>query len=63
MDLKTTPNIVDPDGIYAALLARHRGLTPEQSAAFNARLILILMNHLGDADLLEQALGLAGNTP
>ncbi len=59
MDLITTPNLADPDGAYAALLARHKGLTETQSAAFNARLILILMNHLGDAGLLEQALDLA----
>jgi hypothetical protein len=59
MTLNTQPNITDMDGFYARLLATHRGLTPAQSAALNARLILILANHVGDATALEQALALA----
>ncbi len=61
MDLITTPNLADPDATYAALLACHKGLTAAQSAAFNARLNLILMNHLGDAGALKQALDLAAD--
>lgn len=59
MALITSPNLADPDGLYAALLARHKGLSEPESAAFNARLILILMNHLGDAATFEEALDLA----
>lgn len=59
MTLITTPNIPDPDGFYAALLATHKGLTPEESHALNARLILILANHIGDRQALDQALALA----
>jgi hypothetical protein len=59
MTLITTPNLPDPDGTYAALLAAHRGLSPEDSAALNARLILILANHIGDAQVIAEALQLA----
>lgn len=59
MPLITTPNIADADGFYAALLAAHKGLTEAQSHAMNARLVLILANHLGDRAVLDQALALA----
>ena len=54
--LVTTPNIDDPDGFYADLLAVHEGLTPEESAALNARLILLLANHAGNRAVLGEAL-------
>jgi hypothetical protein len=59
MSLIVTPNLPDPDGAYAALLAAHKGLSEADSAALNARLILILINHLGDRQLLDAALALA----
>ena len=59
MSLVTTPNLADPDGFYAALLAAHKGLTEAESHALNARLVLILANHAGDADALAEALRLA----
>jgi hypothetical protein len=59
MTLITTPNIADPDGFYAALLASHKGLTAQESHAFNARLVLILANHIGARDTLDEALALA----
>jgi hypothetical protein len=59
MTLTTTPNILDSDGFYAALLTAHKGLTPDESHALNARLILILANHIGDRVTLDQALALA----
>ena len=59
MPLTTTPNLPDPDGFYASLLAAHKGLTEAQSHALNARLVLILANHIGDADTLRAALDLA----
>ena len=59
MTLKTDLDIADPDGIYAALLAAHRGLTAEGSAALNAELILLLMNLIGDEAVIRQALDLA----
>lgn len=56
MTLNTEPNIAAPDDFYEALIEMHRDLTPEQSAAANARLILLLANHIGDADVLAQAM-------
>jgi Protein of unknown function (DUF2783) len=59
MTLIITPNIADVDGFYAALLAAHKGQTAAQSHAMNARLILILANHIGARDTLDQAIALA----
>ncbi len=59
-DLILTPNIQDPDGFYAELLAVHQGRDDADSQALNARLILILANHVGDRAVLRQALELAG---
>lgn len=54
--LKLEPNIARPDDFYDALIALHRGLTPEQSAKVNAKLVLLLANHVGNMDVLKQAL-------
>lgn len=59
MSLTVTPNLRDPDAAYAALLAAHKGLSAAESHAFNARLVLILMNHLGDGPAFGEALRLA----
>lgn len=45
--------LADADGFYAALLAAHEGLSDEQSALVNARLVLLLANQVGDAQLLQ----------
>jgi hypothetical protein len=52
-------NIADQDGFYADLLAAHRGLGDSESHALNARLVLILANHVGDGAALREALELA----
>ncbi len=57
--LKLTANIDDPDGFYADLLAVHEGLDKHQSDALNARLILILANHIGEQETLRMALAVA----
>lgn len=54
--LTLTPNIASPDDFYAELLAVHEGKSKEESDAINARLILILANHIGDRTVLDQAL-------
>lgn len=59
MHLNTEPNIIGPDDFYADLIAAHEGLSDDESAAFNARLILLLANHVGDRDTLQEALDLA----
>lgn len=53
------PNLDDPDGFYAALVAAHQDLSAEQSELLNARLVLILANHIGAGEVLDQALALA----
>lgn len=55
MALITTPNIVDPDGFYEELLRLHQGRSKEESDALNARLILLLANHIGDRRTLREA--------
>lgn len=54
-----TPHLSAPDDSYAALIAAHDGLSDAESAALNARLILILMNQIGDHALITQAIDLA----
>ena len=56
MDLITAPNLPAPDDFYEALIDAHRDLTDAQSAALNARLVLLLANHVGDLEALGQAL-------
>ena len=55
-NLIRNPNLTDPDRFYAALIAAHSGLDDEHSELLNARLILILANHIGDGDVLKEAL-------
>jgi hypothetical protein len=57
--LKTEPNIAAPDDFYEELIALHRGLSDEQSALVNAKLILLLANHVGDIDVLRAAMAAA----
>ena len=59
MSLVTDPNFADADGFYAALLAAHKGLSAEESQKLNARLVLILANHIGDRAVLSEALDAA----
>ncbi len=59
--LNTNPNIANADDFYDALLRSHEGLSKEESDTFNARLILVLANHVGDMDALNQALAIAAN--
>jgi hypothetical protein len=54
--LTLTPNLTAPDDFYADLLAAHEGLSKAESDALNARLILVLANHVGDRDTLHAAL-------
>jgi hypothetical protein len=60
--LITTANLPDPDDVYARLITAHDGLTEAESHAMNARLVLILMNHLGDPEVIAAALETALRT-
>ena len=57
--LNTDPNIADADDFYERLIETHRGLSDEDSALVNAKLILLLANHIGDPDVLAQAMAAA----
>ena len=54
--LNTEPNLESADDFYEALIHAHRELRPEQSHAMNAKLILLLGNHIGSQSVLVQAL-------
>ena len=57
--LVTTPNLDAPDDFYEALIDAHRDLSTEQSHALNARLVLLLANHVGSLAVLREALAAA----
>jgi hypothetical protein len=59
MALNTQPNIAQPDDFYQALIEAHAGLTEQESAALNARLILLLANQVGDLAALKEAIAAA----
>jgi hypothetical protein len=61
--MKTTLNLQDADGFYEQLLDAHQGLTAEQSALVNARLILLLANQVGDAKVLKDCVEAARALP
>ena len=54
--LRTEPGIADPDEFYTRLIRLHEGLGAEQSHKLNAKVILLLANHVGDAEVLNEVL-------
>ena len=57
-------NLASPDDFYEELINLHQGLTDEQSASLNSKLVLILANHVGDMQVIREAFALAGkNSP
>ncbi len=61
-ELILTPHLADPDGVFEALMNAHRDLPPEASRQLDAKLVLLLANHIGDAEIVKQAIALA-NAP
>ena len=59
MPLITDPHLESPDDFYAALIAAHERLEADESHALNARLVLLLANHIGSLDVLREALAAA----
>lgn len=57
--LNTQPHLRACDDFYEALIAAHQGLSTPESHAMNARLVLLLANHIGDQATLLHALQLA----
>lgn len=60
--LLTTSRFANPDAAYAALVAARRNLSDAEAAALDARLVLILANHIGDPEVLDEAIALAKQT-
>jgi hypothetical protein len=57
--LVTASNFPDPDAAYVTLVEARRGLPSDEAAALDARLVLILANHIGDLDVLNEAIAVA----
>ncbi|WP_315795879.1 DUF2783 domain-containing protein [Bradyrhizobium sp. SZCCHNRI3043] len=59
MSLTLPPNISDPDDFYAELIGGQRDLSEDEALRMNARLVLLLANHIGDRAILSEAIRLA----
>ena len=57
--LITASQFADPDAAYVALMDARRGLSEHAAAALDARLVLILANHIGDLAVLKEAITVA----
>jgi hypothetical protein len=57
--LVTALQFADPDAAYVALVEARRGMDEAAAAALDTRLALILANHVGDIDVLKEAIALA----
>ncbi len=62
MPLDLAPRLSDPDALFAALVAAHEGLPPGASRRLDAKLVLLLANHIGDAGVVLDALRVAQAT-
>jgi hypothetical protein len=60
--LVTASRFADPDAAYVALVDARRNLSDAEAAALDARLVFVLANHIGDLDVLKEAIALAGKT-
>ncbi|WP_315838130.1 DUF2783 domain-containing protein [Bradyrhizobium prioriisuperbiae] len=59
MALSTSSNFAKPDDAFRLVVEAHRGLADDASAELDAALVLILANHIGDIDVLRDAIALA----
>jgi hypothetical protein len=59
MVLSTKSNFTDPDAAYRLIVEAHRGISDAQSADLDAALVLVLANHIGDIEVLREAIALA----
>jgi predicted LPLAT superfamily acyltransferase len=59
MPVITRPNTNRADDLYEAIIRLHDNLSDDESAAANSRLILILINHIGDVEVVREAAALA----
>ena len=59
MPLIVASQFEDPDRAFVTLIEARRGLSQDEAAALDAKLVLILANHIGDLDVLREAIALA----
>jgi hypothetical protein len=59
MALSTSSNFAKPDDAFRMIVEAHRGLSDAQSADLDAALVLVLANHIGDLEVLLEAIELA----
>jgi hypothetical protein len=59
MALSTSSNFAKPDDAFRMIVESHRGLSDAQSADLDAALVLVLANHIGDIEVLREAIELA----
>jgi len=57
--LLTNSRFPEPDAAFAALKEARRGLTERQAGELDAKLVLIPANHIGDPEVLAEAIALA----
>jgi len=60
VSLRTELGVENPDDFYARLIELHEGLSSEESHKLNAKVILMLANHIGDMDVLYEVLDYVG---
>ncbi len=56
--LRLEPRIAHPDPLFKALAYLHKGLTPEESLMVDSKLLFFLINHIGDEDVVMEAIEL-----
>lgn len=59
MPLIHEPHLDDPDGFYEELIRQQRELSDDDALMFQARLLLVLANHIGDRSVLSEAMAVA----
>ncbi len=57
--IHTEPRLTDPDGLFEALVMAHRDLSPDASRRLDARIILLLANHIGDVSVVREVIAAA----
>jgi len=57
--LITASQFPDPDSAYRALVEARRTLSDAEASALDTKLVLILANHIGDLDVLREAIAMA----
>lgn len=55
-ELNTNANVANVDDVYQLLIDANAGLTDAESTALNSRLILLLINHIGDGKVIAEAI-------